>query len=210
MRKIDNSISLEEAAARRGVSKRRITQQVTEGGWGIKKIDRNQYVLSEDEKTPSALNKIRKFSDQYRLEYENSIRERLDLTQDPNERIYLICILAEMELDRLRPKEKWPVFDNRNGDLNNEEIDWLLSNCYQVGLISGKDLVAMGNSIKKLFEALKTIGSLDDLILEESAWSFMALNSIFGMLENRESRGDRRVKIAGNTGLPRKNLHPCN
>ena len=204
MRKIDNSISLEEAAAGRGVSKRRITQQVTEGGWGIRKIDRNQYVLSEDEKTPSALNKIRKFSDQYRLEYENSIRERLDLTQDPNERIYLICILAEMELDRLRPKEKWPVFDNRNGDLNNEEIDWLLSNCYQVGLISGKDLVAMGNSIKKSFEALKTIGSLDDLILEESAWSFMALNSIFGMLENRESRGDRRVKIAGNTGLPRK------
>jgi len=31
-----------------------------------------------------------------------------------------------------------------------------------------------------------------------------ALDSIFGMLENRESRGDRRVKIAGNTGLPRK------
>lgn len=203
MRKIDNSISLEEAAARRGVSKRRITQQVTEGGWGIRKIDRNQYVLSEDEKTPSALNKIRKFSDQYRLEYENSIRERLDLTQDPNERIYLICILAEMELDRLRPKEKWPEFNNEEKDLNDEEIDWLLSNCYQVGLISGKDLLAMGISIKKSFEAFKTIASLDELILEESAWSFMALNSIFNMLENRETRGDRRVKIAENTGLPR-------
>ena len=203
MRKIDNSISLEEAAARRGVSKRRITQQVTEGGWGIRKIDRNQYVLSEDEKTPSALNKIRKFSDQYRLEYENSIRERLDFTQDPNERIYLICILAEMELDRLRPKEKWPEFNNEDKYLNDEEIDWLLSNCYHVGLISGKDLVAMGNSIKKSFEALKSIGSLDELTLEESAWSFIAMDSIFGMLENRESRGDRRVKIAGDTGLPR-------
>ena len=204
MRKIDNSISLEEAAARRGVSKRRITQQVTEGGWGIRKIDRNQYVLSEDEKTPSALNKNRKFSDQYRLEYENSIRERLDLTQDPNERIYLICILAEMELDRLGPKEKGPEFNDEDRDLKDEEIDWLLSNCYQVGLISIKDLVAMGNSIKKSIEALKTIGSLDELTLEESAWSFMALDSIFGMIENRESRGDRRVKIAGNTGLPRK------
>ena len=61
----------------------------------------------------------------------------------------------------------------------------------------------MGNSIKKSFEALKTIGSLYDLMLEESAWSFMALDSIFGMLENPESRGDRKVKIAGNTGLPR-------
>ena len=138
------------------------------------------------------------------MEYENSIRERLDLTQDPNERIYLICILAEMELDRLRPKEKWPEFNNEDKDLNDEEIDWLLSNCYQVGLISGKDLESMGNSIKKSFEALKTIGSLDELTLEESAWSFMALDSIFGMIENRESRGDLRVKIAGNTGLPRK------
>ena len=80
----------------------------------------------------------------------------------------------------------------------------VLSNCYQVGLISNKDLLAMGISIKKSFEALKTIGSLDDLILEESAWSFMALDSIFGLLENRDLRGDRRVKIAGNTGLPRK------
>ena len=80
---------------------------------------------------------------------------------------------------------------------------WILSNCYQVGLISSKALVAIGDSIKKSFEALKTIASLDDLILGESAWSFMALNSIFNMLENREIRGDRRVKIAENTGLPR-------
>ena len=108
-----------------------------------------------------------------------------------------------MELDRLRPKEKWPEFNNEDKYLNDEEIDWLLSNCYQVGLISGKDLESMGNSIKKSFEALKTIGSLDELTLEESAWSFMALNSIFNMLENREIRGDRRVKIAENTGLPR-------
>ena len=161
-------------------------------------------MLSEDEKRPSDPRHNKTFSDQNRMEYENLIRERLYLTRDPNERIYLICILAEMELDRLRPKKKWPEFDNEDGDLNNEEIDWLLSNCYQVGLISSKDLLAMGNSIKKSFEALKTIGSLDELILEESAWSFMALDSIFKMLENRESRGDRRVNIAGNTGLPRK------
>ena len=194
MRKIDNSISLEEAAARRGVSKRRITQQVTEGGWGIRKIDRNQYVLSEDEKTPSALNKNRKFSDQYRLEYENSIRERLDFTQDPNERIYLICILAEMELDRLRPKEKWPEFNNEDKDLNDEEIDWLLSNYYHAGLISGKDLVAMGNSIKKSFEALKSIGSLDELTLEESAWSFMAMDSIFLNVGKSRIKGGSKSK----------------
>ena len=200
----DNSISLEEASLRRGVSKRRINQQAAEGGWGIRKIGRNQYLLSEDEEKTSVFRSDIKISDQQRLDYENEIRDRLDQIQDPSERIQLICILAEMELDRLRPKEKWPEFNNEEKDLNDEESDLLLSNCYQVGLISGKDLLAMGISIKKSFEALKTIGSLDDLILEESAWSFMALDSIFGMLENRELRGDRRVKIEGNTGLPRK------
>ena len=204
MNKSDNSISLEEASLRRGVSKRRITQQVSEGGWGIRKIGRNRYLLSEDEERTSVFRPYIKISDQQRLDYENEIRDRLDQIRDPTERIQLICILAEMELDRLRPKEKWPEFNNEDKDLNDEEIDWLLSNCYQVGLISGKDLVAMGNSIKKSFEALKTIGSLDELILEESAWSFMALDSIFGMLENRDLRGDLRVKIAGNKGLPRK------
>ena len=189
---------------RRGVSKRRINQQATEGGWGLRKIGRNRYLLSEDEERTSVSRPYIKIPDQQRWDYENEIRDRLDQILDPTERIQLICILAEMELDRLRPKEKWPEFNNEDRDLNNEEIDWLLSNCYQVGLISSKDLLAMGNSIKKSFEALKTIGSLDELILEESAWSFMALDSIFKMLENRESRGDRRVNIAGNTGLPRK------
>ncbi len=138
------------------------------------------------------------------MEYENAYRERLDLTEDPKNRIFLISILAEMELDRLRPEGRGPEFKDEDSPLNDEEIDWLLSDCYQVGLISSKDLVAMGNSIKKSYEVLKKIGDLNKLILEESAWSFMALDSVFGLLENRVARDDRRVKIAGNTGLPRK------
>ena len=204
MNKSDNSISLEEASLRRRVSKRRITQQVSEGGWGIRKIGRNRYVLSEDEKRTSVPKRNCKISDQQRLDYENEIRDRLDQIRNPSERIQLICILAEMELDRLRPKEKWPEFNNEDKDLNDEEIDWLLSNCYQVGLISSKDLEAMGNSIKKSFEALKKIGDMNKLILEKSAWSFMALETVFELIENRVTRGDKRVKIAGNTGFPRK------
>ena len=204
MEKLDNSISLEEAAARRGVSKRRITQQVSEGGWGIQKVARDRYVLYEDETSYSGHRKKNGISDQQRLEYENAYRERLDLTEDPKDRIFLISILAEMELDRLRPEGRGPEFKDEDRPLNDEELDWLLSDCYQVGLISSKDLVAMGNSIKKSYEALKKIGDLNKLILEESAWSFMALETVFEMIENRVTRGDRRVMIAGNTGLPRK------
>ena len=71
-------------------------------------------------------------------------------------------------------------------------------------MISSKDLEAMGNSIKKSFEALKKIGDMNKLILEKSAWSFMALETVFELIENRVTRGDKRVKIAGNTGFPRK------
>ena len=119
----DNSISLEEASLRRGVSKRRINQQATEGGWGIRKIGRNRYPLSEDEERTSVFRPNIEISDQQRLDYENEIRDRLDQIKNLTERIQLICILAEIELDRFRPKEKWPEFDNEDGDLNNEEID---------------------------------------------------------------------------------------
>ena len=67
MGNIDNSISLEAAAARRGVSKRRINQQVSEGGWGIQKVARDRYVLYEDEKSYSEHKKSNEISDQERL-----------------------------------------------------------------------------------------------------------------------------------------------
>ena len=54
-------VSLEEAAAQRGVSKRRITQQVAEGGWGIQKVARDRYVLNEEETSYSGHRKKMKF-----------------------------------------------------------------------------------------------------------------------------------------------------
>ena len=76
--------------------------------------------------------------------------------------------------------------------------------CYQVGLISSDDIKAMGSSLKKTYEAMKNFWDLNQLKLEESVWSFMALESIFDLLDHRIQRGDTRVIIAGNTGLPRK------
>ena len=44
---METIVSLEEAANRRGVCKRRIAQQAGEGGWGIRKVSRGRYALSE-------------------------------------------------------------------------------------------------------------------------------------------------------------------
>ena len=51
--------------------------------------------------------------------------------------------------------------------------------CYQVGLISSDDIKAMGSSLKKTYEAMKNFWDLNQLKLEDSAWSFMALESVF-------------------------------
>ena len=178
--------------------------------FSARKLNRKRCTDSEFSKEElQPLNVTVKYLTNKDFPYENEIRERLDQIHNPTERIQLICILAEMEFDRLGPKEKGPEFNDEDRVLKDEEIEWLLSNCYQVGLISSKDLVAMGNSIKKSFEALKKIGDLNKLILEESAWSFMALETVFELIENRVTRDDRRVKIAGNTGFPRKKSDPC-
>ena len=148
MENTDNSISLEEAAAQRGVSKRRITQQVAEGGWGIQKVARDRYVLCEDGNTHKRQKDNKDPSMEFRLQKENAWRDRLEETEDVYERTLIMCILTEIELDRLAPEGKGPEFKDEDRCLNDEEIDWLLSNCYQVGLISSKDLVSMENSKK--------------------------------------------------------------
>ena len=61
MKNPNNTISLEEAAARRVLSKRRITLQVSEGGWGIQKVARDRYVLNEEETSYSGHRKKMKF-----------------------------------------------------------------------------------------------------------------------------------------------------
>ena len=108
MGNIDNSISLEEAASRRGVSKRRITQQLSEGGWGIRKVARGRYVLCEDGNTYKRQKDNKDPSMEFRLQKENAWRDRLEETEDVYERTLILCILTEIELDRLAPEGKRP------------------------------------------------------------------------------------------------------
>ena len=54
----------------------------------------------------------------------------------------------------------------------------------------------MGNSLKKTYEALKNFGYLNELELEDSAWGFMAVETIIEVFEGRKARNDQRIKIA--------------
>ena len=85
-------VSIRDAAGLRGVSERRIDQQSKEGGWGIKKVSRGRYFLSDDEVSECMDGTKDKIN-------ENELRKRLEITEDFEERAKLICFLAEMELD---------------------------------------------------------------------------------------------------------------
>ena len=200
---MDKTFSLKEASLIRGVSKRRITQQAREGGWGIRKVSRGRYAFSEGlEKQGEPQNRID--TPEERRAYETIIRSKLERTEDFPSRAMAIYMLVELELDRVGPKRKGPDFKDEEGALSEEQSNWLLhSECYQVGLISSHDLTVMGESLKKWHEILRTLGEFSEMIIEDSAWRFMVFFTLIEMFEAREKRGDQRVVIAGNTGLER-------
>ena len=157
MENIDNTISLEKAAARKCVSKRSITQQVSVGGWDIRKITRGRYVLNEQEKSV-----------------------KREVTDD--------------KLNRIIVEQEAIEFNDEDRPLNDQEIHWLLNDArYEVGSILPDDLKAMGNSLKKTYEALKNFGDLNKLELEDSAWSFMAVETIVEVFKGRKARNDKRL-----------------
>ena len=77
---------------------------------------------------------------------------------------------------------------------NDDDIDWLLNDTrYEVGSICPDDLKAMGSSLKKTYEALKNFGDLNELELEDTAWGFMAVETIIEVFEGRKARNDKRL-----------------
>ena len=197
-------VNIQEAARIRGVSERRIDQQPKEGGWGIQKISRGRYVLEErgiDGIKPKGL--ILKTSKE-RLAYEKKLRSDLEDTEDCSTRATIIGMLAELELERVGPKIKAPEFRDEDRILNDTEIDWLINSaCYQIGLISSEDLLAIAKAFKENFKLLKKIKDckLSEMVIEDSLWRFMIVDCLLEMLEARDKRGDQRVLLAGNTGF---------
>ena len=91
------------------------------------------------------------------------------------------------------PEREVPEFKDEDRPLNDQEIDWLLNDTrYEVGSIRPDDLKAMGSSLKKTYEALKNFGDLNELELEDSAWGFMAVETIIEVFEGRKARNDQR------------------
>ena len=197
-------VSINEAARIRGVSGRRIAQQAQEGGWGVRKVARGRYVLSDHESSNFKHECADLESPEGRLALEEKLRTELEQTDQFQRRAMLICILAELELDRVSSNKRMPEFGNEDRPLNKTELDWLLnSSCFQIGLLSSEDLGAMAETLKRGIELLKEIKDckLSEMTIDDSAWRFMIFNCLMEMLDEREKRGDQRVLVADNTGF---------
>ena len=204
-------VSITEAARIRGVSGRRIAQQAKEGGWGVRKVARGRYVLSDHESSnfkheSSDFNHecANLDSPEGRLALEEKLRTELEQTDQFQRRAMLICILAELELDRVISNKRMPEFGNEDRPLNKTELDWLLnSSCFQIGILSSEDLGAMAETLKRGIELLKEIKDckLSEMTIDDSAWRFIIFNCLMEMLDEREKRGDQRVLVADNTGF---------
>ena len=193
-------VSIREAARLRGVSERRIDQQAKEGGWGIVKVSRGRYYISDNEFG----NSLHDLTDLERLTFENKLRRELEHCRKLERRAMLICMLAKLELDRVSSNKRMPEFGNEDRPLNKTELDWLLnSSCFQIGILSSEDLGAMAETFKRGIEVLKEIKEckLSEMAIEDSVWRYMIFNCLMEMLDARDKREDQRVNVVGNTGL---------
>ena len=193
-------VSIREAARLRGVSERRIDQQAKEGGWGIVKVSRGRYYISDNEFG----NSLHDLTDLERLTFENKLRRELEHCRKFERRALLICMLAELELDRVSSNKRMPEFGNEDRLLIKKELDWLLnSSCFQIGILSSEDLGAMAETFKRGIEVLKEIKDckLSEMAIEDSVWRYMIFNCLMEMLDARDKREDQRVNVVGYTGL---------
>ena len=196
--------SIKEAARIRGVSGRRIAQQAKEGGWGVRKVARGRYVLSDHESSDFKHECTDLESPEGRLALEEKLRTQLEQTYQFQRRSMLICILAELELDRVSSNKRMPEFGNEDRPFSKTEFDLLLnSSCFQIGILCSDDLGAMAETLKRGIEILKEIKDckLSEMTIDDSAWRFMIFNCLMEMLDEREKRGDLRVIVADNTGF---------
>ena len=196
--------SIKEAARIRGVSERRIAHRQRKEDGESGKVARGRYVFSDHESSNFKHECADLESPEGRLALEEKLRTELEQTDQFQRRAMLICILAELEFDRVSSNKRMPEFRNEDRLLNKTELGWLLnSSCFQIGILSSEDLGAMAETLKRGIELLKEIKDckLSEMTIDDSAWRFMIFNCLMEMLDEREKRGDQRVLVADNTGF---------
>ena len=206
-----DSISLKEAAARRGVSERRITQLANEQGSGVWRVERGRYSFdppqngnhfsSENE----MLYKVKWLAEKGEFKEaekitENFFQSEIDNPKKPaGERAVALLNLIWFEDTQLRkisepPEqsfyEKFKGFEIGDG-FSDDQWDYLINHRhFEIGLLTPEDRIELANIIEKIINKLLAIESIKKRFprLNHNEWQMILIEIISALLEARIER----------------------
>ena len=211
-----NSISLKEAAARWGVSERRISQLANEPGSGVWRVERGRYSFdppqngnhfsSENE----MLYKVKWLAEKGEFKEAEKITEKIFQSEIDNpkkpagERAVALLNLIWFEDTQLRelsgsappPQSFSEVFNNSKniGKFSQEQIDYSVNHTHQdIGMFTPDDRTELINILKNKFNKLLELNDNKKKLpkLSNEAWHLLLID-IFG--EFKKARVEREGK----------------
>jgi len=206
-----NSISLKEAAARRGVSERRITQLANEPGSGVWRVERGRYSFdppqngnhfsSENE----MLYKVKWLAEKGEFKEAEKITENFFQSEIDNPhrsagaRATALLNLIWLEDTQLRElseppeqsfSEMFKGFEVGDG-FSNDQWEYLINHRhFEIGLLTPEDRIELAKIIEKIINKLLAIESIKKRFprLDHNEWQMILIEIMSALLESRIER----------------------
>ena len=207
-----NSISLKEAAARRGVSERRITQLANEPGSGVWRVERGRYSFDPPQNginfiaaAEEALYQARWLAEKGETEeaeniFEIFLQAEIDNPhRSPGERAIALLNLIWFEDTQLRElsgppeqsfSEMFKGFEVGDG-FSNDQWEYLINHRhFEIGLLTPEDRIELAKIIEKIINKLLEIESIKKRFprLNHNEWQMILIEIISALLEARIER----------------------
>ena len=206
-----NSISLKEAAARCGVSERRITQLANEPGSGVWRVERGRYSFEAPQKesplstAKEALYEVRWLVAKGKIGEANNIWEKFLKMEIQNQNrssakkalalLNLIWFEDTQLRDMSRPPEQsfakmFKGFKVGDGFSNDQWVYLIRHHHFEIGLLTPEDRIELANIIEKIIKKLLAIESIKKRFprLDHNEWQMVLIEIMSALLESRIER----------------------
>ena len=212
-----NSISLKEAAARWGVSERRIAQLANQPGSGVWRVERGRYSFeppqngSQISTAQEVLYQVRWLVERGENEEANNIWEHFLKMEIKNKnrssakKAIALLNLIWFEDTQLRElsgppeqsfSEMFKGFEVGDG-FSNDQWEYLINHMYfEIGLLTPEDRIELAKIIEKIINKLLEIESIKKRFprLDHNEWQMILIEIISALLEARiEREGKARL-----------------
>ena len=206
-----NSISLKEAAVRRGVSERRITQLANEPGSGVWRVERGRYSFdppqngSQISTAQEVLYQVRWLAEKGEFKEAKKITAKFFQSEIDNPhrsagaRATALLNLIWLEDTQLRElsgppeqsfSEMFKGFEVGDG-FSNDQWEYLINHRhFEIGLLTPEDRIELAKIIEKIINKLLEIESIKKRFprLDHNEWQMIFIEIISALLEARIER----------------------